>query len=143
MLLWLLFVFQLSSGELIASAVACALTVLVLRTVLQSVSLCFEPRPGWLAQAWRVPGTIAKDVPILLRNLICHIIHKPGGGVLLAARFRSGAGCRGAAQRALATLFLSTAPNSVVIDIDASESTISIHQLTATPLPKLARKLEE
>jgi len=59
------------------------------------------------------------------------------GGPHLAA-----AGSR-VAQRALAVLFLSTAPNSIVIDVDVTDSRLLFHQLTGTPLPILIRKLEE
>lgn len=141
--LWLFFVFQFSVSEMLAGAAASALTVVALHSVFRSAPLCFEPRPGWLAQGWRLPGMIATDLLILMETLFRRVLQKQDRSLFMLGRFHTRPDCPGAAQRALAVLFVSTAPNSVVISVDAVNSTMVIHQLKATPLPKLVRKLEE
>jgi multisubunit Na+/H+ antiporter MnhE subunit len=144
-LTWLLFVFQLPMSELLAGAAAAALSVLVLHAGLRAVPLCFEPRLHWLAQAWQLPGMVSRDMGYLLRNVARHILHRPVRSQFLLGSFNTSDDCRGAAQRVLAVLFLSTAPNSIVVDIDIEKtsSNLLLHQLTGTTLPALIRNLEE
>lgn len=142
-LMWLLFVFQLPMSELLAGAAGAALSVLVLHAGLRAVPLCFEPRLRWLAQAGRLPGMICGDMGYLFRNVVRHILRRPVQSQFLLGSFDTSDNCRGAAQRALAVLFLSTAPNSIVVDIDKTNSNLLLHQLTGTPLPALIRNLEE
>ena len=142
-LMWLLFVFQSQISEVLAGAVGAALSVVVLHTALKAVPLCFEPKLRWIALVGRLPGMIVADLAHLFRNVVRHILRRPVQSEFLVGRFHAGNDCSGAAQRALAVLFLSTAPNSVVVDIDASSSSMLLHQLTATPLSPLIPKLEE
>ncbi len=142
-LMWLLFVFQLPMSELLAGAAGAALSVLVLHAGLRAVPLCFEPRLRWLAQARRLPGMIVGDMGYLLRNLVGHVLRRPVQSEFLLGSFHTGTNCRGAAQRALAVLFLSTAPNSIIVDIDVTDPDLLVHQLNATTLPPLTRNLEE
>ncbi len=50
--------------------------------------------------------------------------------------------CQGAAQRALTIFFLTTTPNSIVIDVDRPNSRLLLHELVSAPLPKFVKKLQ-
>lgn len=143
MLFWLLFVFQIDPRELLAGAVAAALCVVALQAALRAVPLCFQPEPRWLAQGFRLPGMIAGDLLILFRALIARLTSERSRGVWRQANFQTADDCRGAAQRALAILFLTTTPNSVVADIDRSTSRLLLHELVPARLPELVGKLEQ
>lgn len=142
-LLWLVFAFQPTAIEIFAGAAASALTVLALQVTLRSESLCFQPRLRWLAQAWRLPGMIGIDLWIVLKALVRLVLRAPSHGVFRLGRFNATAeNCPAAAQRALTILYLSTSPNSVVIQIDRENANMLIHQLEPASIPKLVHKLE-
>ncbi len=143
MLLWFLFVFQFTTMELLAGAAASVLTVLALQVALGAVSLCFEPRLRWLGQIWRLPAMIAADLAILLRDTGRRLVRKRSRSAFELAKFQSlGDSCNGSAQRALAVLFVSTSPNSVVLHIDRQTGNMLIHKLEAQPVPVLVSKLQ-
>jgi len=143
-LLWFLFVFQFSMSELLVGAGAAALAVLALQVTLRAVPLCFEPKLRWVAQASRLPGMIAEDLWILLKEMGRRILHRRSRSTLAILPFAGSAGnCRGAAQRALALLFISTSPNSVVLDIDCATGDMLIHRLQPQPFPALLSRLEQ
>lgn len=142
-LLWLLFVFQLNVSELVVGASASALTVLAIQTAFRSEPLCFQPRLRWLAQVWRLPVLIVKDSWVLLKALARHLGRKSSRAGFQLGKFDApGDDCRASAQRALAVLFLTIPPNSVVLDIDRNRAEMLFHVLETTPVPKLARELE-
>jgi hypothetical protein len=143
-LLWLVFVFQLTGVEVFAGAAASALTVFALQIALRSERLCFQPRLRWLAQARHLPGMIATDLWIVLKTLANLLLHAPSQAVFQLGRFHATSeDCRASAQRALTILYLSTSPNSVVIDIDREQANMLVHQLEPAAIPKLVRNLEE
>ena len=143
LLFWLLFVFQFSVKELLAGSAAATVCVIALQVGLNAVPLCFEPEFRWLAQGFRLPNMIAADLLLMLRILITRSDRKRVRGVWRQANFHTPDDCRGAAQRALATLFITTTPNSVVVDIDVPASRLLLHELVAAPLPKIVRKLQQ
>jgi multisubunit Na+/H+ antiporter MnhE subunit len=143
-LLWLLFVFQISRSELLVGISASALTVLALQTALRSEPLCFQPRFRWLVQAWRLPPLIMGDLRVLLKSLARRLARKPSRAAFQLGRFHApGDDCRASAQRALAVLFLSIPPNSVILDVDHDCAEMLFHVLESAPVPKLARELEK
>jgi multisubunit Na+/H+ antiporter MnhE subunit len=142
--LWLVFVFQTSRSEVLVGLACSALATFALRTVLSSVPLCFQPSLRWLAQAWRLPGMIVEDLWVLLKVLGRHLLRKPSQSILEITDFTAtGDNSRESAQRALATLFLSVSPNSIVIDIDRSNRQLLFHQLQRSPLSVLVSKLQK
>jgi multisubunit Na+/H+ antiporter MnhE subunit len=143
MLLWFLFVFQFTTSELFVGAAASALTVLALQVTLRAVSLCFQPKLHWLAQASRLPAMIVEDLWILLKDLARRILGKRSRSVLELVKFgANGKDCRASAQRALALLFVSTSPNSVVLHIDRETGDMLVHKLVPQPVPELVSELQ-
>lgn len=143
LLLWLIFVFQATFSELIAGAVASAMAVASGYVAFRAVPACFEPRFRWIAEARRLPAMIAADLWLLLKHLLREIARKPSRSSFEVTNFRAtDDNCYAAAQRALAILFVSTAPNSVVLDIDRQKREMLFHQLEPAAAPELLRKLD-
>jgi multisubunit Na+/H+ antiporter MnhE subunit len=141
--LWLLFVYQVTTSELIAAAVAAAITAFSGYVILRIIPACFEPRLRWMAQIYHLPAMIAEDLWLLLKCLLREIFRQPLRSTFVMAHFRTPAGgCRGSAQRALAILFVSTTPNSIVLDIDSQANRLFYHQVEPAPVPQLVRRLE-
>ena len=143
MALWLLFVFQFSPRELLAGAAAAAFCVAALQAAFRAVPLCFQPDLRWLVQGFRLPEMIAGDLPIMFRALIIRLTCKRFRGVWRQSTFQTVDDCQGAAQRALTIFFLTTTPNSIVIDIDSMNSRLLLHELAPSPLPVLVKRLQE
>jgi multisubunit Na+/H+ antiporter MnhE subunit len=144
LLLWLLFVYQISRSELLAGSIGAALTVVAGQVSLQFEPLRFQPRLTWLAQVWRLPSMILEDFRILFRVLARRLGSKPVPGVFQLARFHSSRpDPREGARCSLAVLFLSLSPNSVVVGIDQDQGILLLHQLLPAPVPELKHKLEE
>lgn len=141
--LWFLFVFQVSTSELLVGAAAAALTVLALQAAFRSQPLCFAPRFRWLLQVFRLPGLIAKDLWVLLKAMARHITRKPSLAAFQLTPFRaSGDDPQASAQRTLALLFFSIPPNSIVLDVNGDRHDLLFHVMQPAPVPKLARELE-
>lgn len=143
LLLWLIFVFQVSASELIVGAAASAITVTLGYVTLRAVPACFEPKFRWIAQVWRLPTMILTDLWLLLKHLLREITGKRSRSSFAMTGFRAaGDNCSAAAQRALAVLFVSTTPNSIVLDIDQKKQELLFHQVEPAAVPELLRKLE-
>ena len=144
LLLWLVFAAQISANELLFGVIAVAAAMFALHTCLSHEPLDFKPRAAWLVQAWRLPLDIAKDLRILFRVLFLRLKRKPVPGVFRLVPFKcSGVGSRAGAKRALALLYLSISPNSVVVGIDQEKKNALLHQLLPAPVSLLKHKLEE
>jgi multisubunit Na+/H+ antiporter MnhE subunit len=143
LVLWFLFVYQFTTSELLVGAAASALSVLALQVTLRAVPLCFRPKLRWFLQGRRLPGMIAVDLWILLRELGRRALRKRSRSLLEIVNFgANGTNCRGSAQRALAILFVSTSPNSVVLHVDRETGDMLVHKLKPQPVPPLVSKLE-
>ena len=143
-LLWFLFVYQVSLPEFFAGAAAAALTVVALEKSLQAEPFRFSPKLGWWAQIWRLPGIVLEDFAALLQTLGRHAVGKRSLALFQLTPFHtSGDPARRAAQRCLATTIMSLSPNSVVVDIDTERDLMMFHQVKQAPVPLIIRKLEE
>ena len=143
LLLWFLFVFQLTWAELIVGAFSSAATVAAAYVAFRAVPACFEPRLHWIAQVWRLPVLTVTDLWLLLKHLGREMIRKPSLSSFKMTTFRSTSEeCQAAAQRALAILFVSTAPNSVVLDIDCEKGQMLFHELQPAPVGRIVRELQ-
>lgn len=142
--IWVLFVYQITAPELVAGAVASIITAVSGCIVFRIVPVCFKPRLRWLMQIYRLPAMTATDLWLLLKHLVREILKKPSRSLFGWMPFvTSPDGCQEAGQRALAVLFVSTTPNSVVLDVDMPNKRLFCHHLEPAPVPKLLRKLEE
>ncbi|HZW81458.1 MAG TPA: hypothetical protein VFF50_13370 [Candidatus Deferrimicrobiaceae bacterium] len=142
--LWLLFVFQFTEKELLLGAAASAIGTVLVPITLRVVPLRFEPRLRWLLQAGRLPAIIAQDTWILLKDFGRQLLGKrKRSGFELVKFAANGEGPQACAQRALATLYVTMSPNSVVLDIDRECGDIFLHYLSSKAAPTIVRKLEK
>lgn len=142
--LWFLFVFQTTWPEAAVGAAGSALTFLALRFSLRAVPLHFRPKGTWLGQALRLPQMIAFDSWLLIKDLARRMRggHSRAGYELV--RFAvCGGDSYSAARRALVLLFVSTSPNSIVLDVDRERGTLLLHYLVPARVPEIIRKLQE
>lgn len=143
LLLWLIFVFQVTPAELMAGAIASALTTASLVFVLRIVPLCFQPRLRWLIPSWRLPVAVLADLWLLFRHLARAFRRQPSRSSFDVIAFPfTGDGCHAAAQRMLALLFVSLTPNSVVFDIGAQSGEMLVHRTEPSPDPTYLGSLE-
>ncbi|MGC2657400.1 MAG: Na+/H+ antiporter subunit E [Bryobacteraceae bacterium] len=141
--LWLVFAFQVTLSELIVGGVASAMAVAFGWITFRVAPPCFEPRLRWLVQIWRLVPMIPIDLWLLLKHLIRQIAGKSSRSSFEVTSFQAvGGDCHAAAQRALAILFVSTTPNSVVLDIDCQGKVLFFHQMEPAAVPELLRRLE-
>lgn len=144
LMLWLLFVSQINVPELSAGAAASALTVFALEWSRRAEPLHFQPKPRWYLQVWRLPWMILGDLWKLLLSLLQHLRRKPSQALFQVTPFHtSGDESHQAAQRCLATVFMSLPPNSVIVDIDINQNLMMFHQVKNSPVSPILRKLEE
>ena len=143
-LLWLLFVYQISRAELLTGAGAAAVAVFALEISLRAEPLMFRPQFRWFGQLWRMPATILADLWRLLTRIVAHLQRKPSPALFQKAAFHTtGKPSQQAAQRCLAVTFMSLPPNSVMVEIDTNERRMTFHQIYRAPVPTMIRKLEE
>ena len=143
LLLWVLFVFQFTEKELLLGAVASAITAILVLITLRVVPLRFQPRLRWLLQAGRLPAIIAQDTWILMKDFGRRLLGKrKRSGFELVKFAANGEGPLACAQRALATLYVTMSPNSVVLDVDKESGDIFLHYLSSKAAPAILRKLE-
>lgn len=136
--LWLLFVFQISASELIAGAVASALTFVSAAVALRSIPFEFRPRAKWLLPVWRLPGMIVGDVVLLVKHLF-----RPARSTFENVPLRTSAEpFRVSAQRSLAVILVSTSPNTFVVDVVEEQQEMIIHKLEPQGPSKLVEELQ-
>lgn len=141
--LWVLFVYSVSTSEIIAAGIAAALTVFSGFVIFRIIPACFKPRLRWIAQMYRLPAMVAQDLWLLFKCLVREIVRQPLPSTFVTARLLTESErCRAAAQRVLAILFVSTTPNSIVLDIDVERNQLFYHLAEPARAPELIRRLE-
>jgi multisubunit Na+/H+ antiporter MnhE subunit len=142
LLLWILFVFQVTAEELIFGVVAAGVTVVAVETALRAGGYRFRARWLWIAQIWHLPSLVVKDLWLMTGDLARRLAGKPGRSVFRIVPFRFSSDASAATgQKGLAVLLLTTTPNSVVLD--ATEDGLLLHELVSAPVPRMVRRLEE
>jgi multisubunit Na+/H+ antiporter MnhE subunit len=136
--LWLLFVFQINTSELIAGAIGSVIAIIAVLKTMRAAPVPFRPRLSWFRNSWRVPGAVVRDTFILLK----HIWVTPQS-VFVQAQLRAPANPeQGPAQRSIALIEVSMTPNTVVVDVDAEEQAMCIHMLQRQKIPQIMRDLQ-
>jgi multisubunit Na+/H+ antiporter MnhE subunit len=123
--LWLLFVAQLASHELLVGAGATVLAASATEAVRGCEHPRFLPHIQWIIRSWRLPFEILRDCALLIRNLF-----DGRTGHLEALPFDAqGDDARAVARRALAIFYTTLPPNTVVIGIDRRRNVMLLHRL--------------
>jgi multisubunit Na+/H+ antiporter MnhE subunit len=140
---WLIFAASLNAQEWAFGTLAAAAGVLAFQVSTRAEPLCFNPRLQTLFQAWRLPALILQGTWILIEELAKTVQGRPGHSAFHLASFHAtGAESRSAARRALAIVFGTLPPNSLIIGIDRKSGAILFHQLRKEPLPRIVRRVE-
>lgn len=140
---WLILAASLNREEWFFGTLGAAAGVLAFRVSIQAEPLCFRPPLQAFLQAWRLPGLILGGTLILIEEFARAIQEKRKHSAFRLASFHaSGTGSGSAAKRALAIIFGTLPPNSLIIGIDRKSGTILFHQLRKEPLPQIVRRME-
>ncbi|MFC4453880.1 Na+/H+ antiporter subunit E [Deinococcus sonorensis] len=140
---WLLFVSKLERAESLIGLVAAGLAALMTAVVRGTDLARFCPPVRTLLQLWRVPLAVVSDTFTVFRALFATLLGKPLPGRISSVRFDPGGDdARSAARRALAVGALTTAPNSIVIEIDRQRGLLMVHELVPADVASTLRALE-
>lgn len=140
---WLIFAASLNAQEWAFGTFAAAAGVLSFQVSTRAEPLCFNPPLQGLLQAWRLPALILRGTWILIEELTQTVQGKSRHTAFSLASFHAtGTDSRSAARRALAIVFGTLPPNSLIIGIDRKSGTILFHQLRKEPLPHIVRRVE-
>ncbi len=142
--LWILFVASsLNADEMYVGAGCVALTLLFSVHIGRSMQLEAVLRPADLAQAWRLPGYILIDISVITCVLIKDLLHiESAGNLFRACAFDSSTRDPiRVARTILAVAYTTTAPNFLVVGIDQAHSCMLFHQISASPVPIMAKRL--
>jgi multisubunit Na+/H+ antiporter MnhE subunit len=136
MVLWVLLTSTFRGSELVAGAIAAAVTAAAVAAVRGRERFGFRPRLRWVRRGLFVPMGIVVETWQLTVALVRHATgRRRVRGAFVAIPFEHGPDDdpEAAARRALVTLGLSMTPNTVVVGIDADRDEILAHQLLPDP----------
>ncbi len=141
--LWLLFVASLAGNEFVIGIAAAAVAATVGEAVRGAEHPRFRPQIRWLLEFRHIPAAILADCGRLTRSLVrTAFLGDRRTGRLLSVPFH--AGDRGAAsitRRALATMYSTFPPNTIVIGIDRKRGRMLLHRLEPAAPPLVSVKL--
>ena len=131
MSLWVALDDSLQFDELLAGAGAAALAAAAAELVSHQAAMRFAIKPGWLLQAFRLPGQVAQDTVTVFAALARTLVtRQPPEGAFreLPARYGDGSPL-GVTRRVLITGAESLAPIKFVLGLDAERDVMVVHQL--------------
>ena len=140
--LWMMFVSLLQWNELFAGLVA-ALIGGVADAVVKSTDLAsFRPKPRDLLLIFRVAGEVVQNTAVVLVELFRRIGGAPSRSALQVVPFEAAGDEReSSSRRALAILYSTLPPNSIVVGIDKQRGYLMMHQLVPQPESTVTRQL--
>ncbi len=117
--------------ELIAAALAGAISATVAEVVRVQDIRQFRPRVRWILRVYRLPPSILADCGVVFGALWRHLVKREEiNGAFRAFRIPlAGEGGRAAARRALLNAAISITPNTYVVGIDEESEVVLVHQL--------------
>jgi multisubunit Na+/H+ antiporter MnhE subunit len=132
--LWLVLVDRAPSDELVAGALAAALGATGAVLVREQREVLLSPRARWATRAWRPLLGLVTDLAPLVRVLWRRGIRRRRGdrGALVELRYAAvGDDGADAAHRVATAVLGSTAPNTVVVEVDVGRGVVLAHRLEA------------
>jgi multisubunit Na+/H+ antiporter MnhE subunit len=141
--LWIAFVASTKPHELLVGLAVCIATLLFTRFVARASQTDLIVRFRDAAQAWRIPGNIASDVGVIVLVLFKDLLGiEPAKDLFRVCGFdASGHDPVRKARAVLAVAYTTMAPNSIVVDIDVSQSRMLFHQIERSSVSKMTRAL--
>jgi multisubunit Na+/H+ antiporter MnhE subunit len=131
MSLWVAVDDSLQFDELLAGAGAAALAALAAEVTSHQAATRLRIKPGWLLQAFRLPGQVAHDTWTVFAALARTLrTHQPPQGAFRELPVRYGDDTPlGVTRRVLLTGAESLAPNTFVLGLDAERDVMVVHEL--------------
>jgi len=133
--LWVLLVSTSKRAELLTGAIAAVLTAAAVDAVRSRERFAFRPRLRWLRRGLLIPVHVVTESWLVSVALVRHATGRRVRGAFVAVPFEHGEDDdpEASARRALVTLGLSLAPNTVVVGIDPERNEALTHQLVPDP----------
>jgi len=142
MLFWIACVASLQTHELLLGIPSALLSTWFSFYAIRRLPLRFRPTLENLLEAWRLPGYVAKDLIIVLGVLARDVAGSPAPSLLRSTAWRANSSSpRDLARRALAVTYATVSPNCVVVGIDREQGQMLFHQLRASPVSVMTRRL--
>lgn len=141
--LYLLLNGNLSPHELITGSVVLVLSTAFLIMVDRNEDMRLDLRWADIRTGWRLPWEILSDAwtitVVLFRDLFGM---EPAGSYFRVSGFETARyDARMVARRALAVVYTTSTPNSIVIGIDYKQNRILAHQVRRSPVSEMTRDL--
>ena len=130
---WLLYVGQHHAQEVVAGAVAAALSTALALGVARAARSRYRLDPQPLTRAWRLPWNVVRDFAVVS---IALVHGRPRGAWETIELPVRGDDPRSAGRRALLAVLASIAPNTYLVDIDRERGVAHVHNLD----PRRARQ---
>jgi hypothetical protein len=130
-LLYVLFVYPPDKAEMMIAfvVVAAAMAAVVIFRAGENVEFCPSYRD--VLQGWRIPGIAIQGTYQLFRSLFLQLVGiRAAGSFIRAVPFSAWkSDCRSSARGALAELYTTMTPNSVVLGISHKQKLLLLHQI--------------
>jgi multisubunit Na+/H+ antiporter MnhE subunit len=142
LVLWLIFADNSGFREIIVGAIAAAIGTYFVPSFIARTRASFEFRARWVLQVMHVPKLLFVDTGILLRVVTLRVLGKDVPAAIIAVKFDAGGDdAPSRAQRALATTYLTFAPNTLVMGIPRDQQLLFFHTVIPQPLPRFMLNL--
>lgn len=143
-LLWIVFVGTFSLHELVIGIIAAVLAVTGMVVVTLQYPGRFSPRLSEVLLFWRLPGAIVAGTwSITMIALKDFTGTKRADSLFRQVPFDAGReeDPHAAARRALAVLYATTTPPTIVLGVNTNDQTLLFHEMKRSPVSQLLKKL--
>jgi hypothetical protein len=127
---------------MLVGAAAVTFSVFFSLSVIRTLPLHFRPSLSNLAQAWRIPWSVAVDTVVITAVLARDLMGHRAPSLFRSAPWRrvqqSGPDT---AARTLAVAYTSVSPNIIIVGIDCERGQMLFHQVKKSKVPTMAQRL--
>lgn len=141
--LWIAFVATLQPHELLVGFLSAAATIVFTTFVCRSSSMELTIRARDVLQCWRIPWYIVSGVFDITLVLVKDLLRiSPAQNLYRVCGFdSSGHDPIRIARTILAIAYTTTAPNFIVVGVDAAQSRMLFHQISPSSVPEMTKAL--
>lgn len=142
MLFWVACAGSSEIHELLLGMAAAFLSTAFSFYAIRRLPIRFRPTFTDLLQCWRLPAYVATDVAVVLGVLARDLAGWRAPSLFRSAPWRANSkSARDLARRSLAVAYSTVSPNCVVVGIDREQGEMLFHQVKASPVPEMTRRL--
>ncbi|HEV2397578.1 MAG TPA: hypothetical protein VGS27_11595 [Candidatus Sulfotelmatobacter sp.] len=142
--MWLLFTGTFSLHELLIGIIAAVLASAGMVVVTIFYQTPFSPGASDLLALWRLPWYLLSDTWVVFTVAAKDLLGtEPADSLFRVVPFQAGRTKNPGmtARRALATLYSTVAPNSIVLGVNTQDQKLLFHQIKRTSVPKMTEQL--